>query len=315
MIFLQSYRQNGSEAPSSGSSPYKNLYSDEGRVIFIKNAKVMSTSSKLIVDALRNDGVVPSIVPHVHDLPYLAQLPDSEQDLRLDSYHRVVFIRNPYARLYSAWTNKFRDMPSTCRNLTERGRTRMVCDMYYRHWVEMSVAVLEALDLEVPDNAQDILREVTWPRFIQAVVTGDVYDTHWALQVRGVAAAPCVPRGHNLVCIVHLHAAVWSVCRWSRPQSREVNLCKFNPTFIGSQEHSDSDLQALFVILAKTSEVAAKLSSQQFRANTSKGSTGVQRPRTNYTELFPPDVKRKVDKMFADDFRAFGYSTDLSCVH
>lgn len=94
-----------------------------------------------------------------------------------------------------------------------------------------------------------------------------------------------------------------------------MRLCTFAPTFIASLEHSDDDVQALFDRMAATSPVAAKLTSSQFRVNTSKppGATTTA-AKKSYQELFPEEVKKAVDAMFAADFAAFAYKPDLACV-
>ena len=107
-----------------------------------------------------------------------------------------------------------------------------------------------------------------------------------------------------------------------------MRVCDIPPTFIGAQEHSDADLQALFDKLAETTPAAAKLSPDMFHANASNGTLtapghgasgpdgarGTKRKAVSYRELYPPHLKAKFDEQFARDFQALGYTTSLSCV-
>ena len=103
-------------------------------------------------------------------------------------------------------------------------------------------------------------------------------------------------------------------------QVDEVRMCGLRPNFVAALEHSDDDLQALFDRLSATSKIAAKLSAAQFRVNTSKkpaatpGVPAKAKVATNYTALFPPEIKARVDEYFAHDFEALGYAKDLSCI-
>ena len=160
------------------------IFNDEARVVFAINPKVMSTSSKLIVDALKNDGVVPHHIPAHEALNYLAEASVEKQREVLANYTRVMFIRNPYARLYSAWTNKYRDMPDTCKEVVVRGETRVRCNPFYRNWVNLGIKMLEHSSIDLPDNDQDILRAVKWHVFLKGVIDQAAQDKHWKNQVR-----------------------------------------------------------------------------------------------------------------------------------
>lgn len=108
----------------------------------------------------------------------------------------------------------------------------------------------------------------------------------------------------------------------SPSQAAETRLCRFKPTFIAALEHSDDDLQALLDELREESGGSVDLKASDFRANTSKQplagvSAAVNKPTKkpiDYQALYPPGVKERVDKLFAPDFDAFGYSRDLSCI-
>lgn len=143
----------------------------------------MSTSSKLIVDALRHEGRVRSSIPPHDQLLYLNEAPRDAQAHMLATYDRVVFIRNPYSRLYSAWTNKFRDMPDTCTTRMEGGVPVLKCNIFYDNWVHIGSRVLRHAGLAVPEEGQEVLRAVTWPLFLNAVLAGVAKDRHWINQV------------------------------------------------------------------------------------------------------------------------------------
>ena len=170
---------------SPGNSQY--IYSEEASVLFAINPKVMSTSSKLIASALAHDGVVPTRIPAHVELNYAFDAWKSAGQRRFKDYTRVMFIRNPYARLYSAWTNKFRDMPGTCKNVTiSNGEVKLKCNQFFSQWVGMAETILKRAKLPVPDNDQAALTAITWPIFLQAVLNNVVYDKHWRNQVRAV---------------------------------------------------------------------------------------------------------------------------------
>lgn len=148
--------------------------------------QVMSTSSKMIVDALRHNGVVRDRIPTHGELQYVNEAPAAHQAEMFATYERVVFVRNPYARLYSAWTNKYRDMPGTCKNVTgSKGDTRVKCNEFYNNWVSIGRRIYSHAGLVAPEDTQELLRGVTWPMFINAVVAGAARDRHWITQVGG----------------------------------------------------------------------------------------------------------------------------------
>ena len=168
------------------------------------NPKVMSTSSKLIVDALRHNGTIPSEIPTHGKLQYLNEAPKDKQERMLRDYTRVIFIRHPYARLYSAWTNKYRDMPGTCKNVTNsRGEVVVRCNQFYNNWVALGRKMLANAGIEVPADSQAVLRAVTWHIFLDGVLDGAAHDKHWKNQVR-----PLCLRAHFDVGEPHCLCAV-----------------------------------------------------------------------------------------------------------
>lgn len=184
------------ERAAKGASPFKSspgssqyIYNADAKVIFAVNPKVMSTSSKLMVDAIKRGGVVPTKIPPREDLDYTINAWKNAYKPQFADYTRVMFIRNPYARLYSAWTNKFRDMPDTCRNVTSAKKPGVVeykCNMFYSLWVSAARKILTHEHEPIPANDQDILRAITWEKFLRAVVDQVIQDKHWRNQVRGI---------------------------------------------------------------------------------------------------------------------------------
>ena len=158
------------------------LYSDPAKLVIVKNPKVMSTSSKFIIDALNNDGVVPKFAPNVGDSTIMGKLSMAERKRRLQGYEIAAFIRNPYARMYSVWTNKVRDSIGAC-PVTKDGKRH--CTDVYRNWVRNSKRILGKL--AVPFNAtgdpDGVLRLMTWPRFLEGVLLHAVWDKHLEEQV------------------------------------------------------------------------------------------------------------------------------------
>lgn len=147
--------------------------------------QVMSTSSKLIVFALDHNGTIPSSIPPHSQLDYLNDLPSrDEKDARLAAYERVLFVRNPYARLYSAWKNKYVDMPGTCKNVSAPdGTFKRKCDPFFDNWIRLGYAIYKFHNMPAPAYDLDLLRGVTWRMFVDAVLAGAVTDKHWATQV------------------------------------------------------------------------------------------------------------------------------------
>ena len=159
------------------------LTSAAGAVVIAVNPKVMSTSLKLFVATLDRNGAVPPRPPQREDLTYLNDLSKDDADKAMKLYTRALFVRNPYTRLYSAWCNKFRDMPATCVD-TPSGKH---CDPHYRLWVSNADKILRHAgyrDADIPYDTQERLAAVTWPMFVAAVLDGAVTDRHWRLQVR-----------------------------------------------------------------------------------------------------------------------------------
>ena len=104
-------------------------------------------------------------------------------------------------------------------------------------------------------------------------------------------------------------------------QIDEVRLCKYNPTFVGDIEHSDDDLQALI------DELHAPVDPTQFRSNSSKktapaadgnatagAAVSKEKAKLDYSVLFPPEVKARVDVFYQWDFVALGYMPELGCI-
>jgi hypothetical protein len=145
--------------------------------VFAINPKVMSTSSKLVAYALDHENEVPRTIPNKRELTYLGRLDNPGEFVR--NARRVLFIRNPYARLYSAWTNKYRDMPGTCK----LRRAGLKCDPFYDLWVDIGRKILAHGGVPVPEAEQDVLKAVTWELFLNAVLDEVVGDKHWRTQV------------------------------------------------------------------------------------------------------------------------------------
>ncbi len=127
--------------------------------------------------------------------------------LRDESFERVVFVRNPYTRLFSAWRDKFQGTAEQCRTS---------CSMaYLKYWYTFARRILEYSGLSVEEIAAlrkdkgSFFAAVTWPRFLKAVLARKVVDRHW------------------------------------RDQMEETHACAFRPTFLGKQEHGNDDVTAL----------------------------------------------------------------------
>jgi hypothetical protein len=148
--------------------------------MFAINPKVMSTSSKLVAYALDHNGTIPTSIPRREHLTYLGPWSDSANRKKLDEYKRVLFIRNPYARLYSAWTNKYRDMPSTCKVVNGR----MKCNTFYDNWVRLGQRMYKHAGMTPPEDTNDLLSGVTWEMFLEAVLSRAAVDRHWTNQVQ-----------------------------------------------------------------------------------------------------------------------------------
>jgi hypothetical protein len=155
------------------------ITSESHKIIFAVNPKVMSTSSKLIAWALDNNGTIRSRIPRREHLTYLGPVSEAANQQKMDEYQRVLFIRNPYARLYSAWTNKYRDMPSTCKE--ENGKMR--CNPFYDRWVSLGLEMYKHAGMTPPEDSNDMLRGVTWEMFLEAVLSRAAVDRHWTNQV------------------------------------------------------------------------------------------------------------------------------------
>ena len=98
------------------------------------------------------------------------------------NYNRVLFVRNPNARLYSARSNKFRDMPKTCYE-DQYGRH---CDPHYRNWRNLAEKLLVSQGGSretLSDDPQVLLASITWPMFLKGVLDGVIVDRHWIMQV------------------------------------------------------------------------------------------------------------------------------------
>ena len=87
-------------------------------------------------------------------------------------------------RLYSAWKNKYVDMPSTCKPHTDSfGHTKIRCDPFFDKWVRIGMDIHKYYSLSIPNTPADVLRGVTWPMFRDSVLAHAVSDKHWAAQV------------------------------------------------------------------------------------------------------------------------------------
>lgn len=89
------------------------VLSEAYRVIFAVNPKVMSTSAKQLVYALDNNG---SLAGYEERGPkYLGDFGPADVAALLRDSRRVLFIRNPYRRLYRcAWGEAFKLCTCSC---------------------------------------------------------------------------------------------------------------------------------------------------------------------------------------------------------
>lgn len=169
------------------------FYSDVARVVFSMNTKSMSSSTRLLLYALDHDAI-PDKTPSRSTLHVLKDAPLDKQAMILQNYTRASFVRHPYSRLVSAWANKFRDMPETCRYTTNGNATVRHCDSAYDFWVVLARTLLRLANVHpTPTHHADILRNVTWPVFLRAIQYRGAYNNHWGIQVglRAVHATRC----------------------------------------------------------------------------------------------------------------------------
>jgi hypothetical protein len=99
------------------------LAARNARVLYVPSTKVASSTMRLLL-AEANGTFRPELIPHldgptvsveqsvhnmmINGLVHMELLPAAEQEVmkRSDEWWRVAAVRNPYARLYSAWENR-----------------------------------------------------------------------------------------------------------------------------------------------------------------------------------------------------------------
>ncbi len=104
-------------------------------------------------------------------------------------------------RLYSCWKNKYVDMPGTCKPRTDdAGNTRVRCDPFFDNWVRLGRKMYAHAGMLAPESDNAMLQGVTWPMFLDAVLSRAVQDKHWWPQVPSSACCTCscVPSGGSL---------------------------------------------------------------------------------------------------------------------
>lgn len=162
------------------------MSSESAKVVFAVNYKVMSTSVLSIVHALDHDGEIlfEPDVPKAYGNPF-NELSRSEQEARLADYTRVLIVRNPFARLYSAWSNKF---PEKAANFCEHrlrasGEEYYYCDTSAVRWARIGQRFFKHAGVPVPETSREQLLGVTWRMFLNGVLDEAVFDMHWEPQV------------------------------------------------------------------------------------------------------------------------------------
>ena len=173
----------------------------------LKNRQMRSGVSSTLSSGMRGVGVCRCIV-------CVSRFPKERryQLLRDPTYERILFVRNPYTRVFSAWVDKFQGTYEVCKS--------GVCDKgQFRPWLQMSVKILEHNGVSADsisrlrEDPAALLKAVTWPRFLRSVLAKKAADRHW------------------------------------REQVEETKVCAFRPTFLGKQEFGSDDLQALLAKL------------------------------------------------------------------
>jgi hypothetical protein len=216
----------------------------------------------------------------------------------LSSFERVLVVRNPFTRLYSAWHNKFHDGVGRCKG----GRDRVYCG----YWKPLALRLLR-LSALAPEQAVEgvgatwvpsdeealqmsssaVLAMVTWPLFLRAVVFSNsekAREGHWA------------------------------------PQVSNYGLCTLSPTHVITAEHADEDMALLLKKLgSKISVPHLNQSSNKTEsvpsvvaAAAAAGQRKADRRRPSMHELFGSSARVVAAKYIAD-FEGLGYSTDPRC--
>lgn len=149
------------------------MVNHEYKVVIAENPKVMSTTVKPILETL--SGHPGNVRADSSLVKYLAGMPPEEVHNILDTYKRVVFLRHPFSRVYSAWKNKFVQNALVCR--------KSGCETGARMWVGKATEALTHAGMNVTGmSSVELLEALTWDRFVSAVLHGHISDRHWGWQ-------------------------------------------------------------------------------------------------------------------------------------
>jgi hypothetical protein len=216
------------------------------------------------------------------------------QGTALATFERVVVVRNPFARLYSAWHNKFFDGLAFCQ------RSDRDAHPYCVQWGNLARLVVRAAAVSTAGvnvtRPVELMGLVTWPAFLNATMFHGVNEPHWTLQVSN------------------------------------YDLCTLSPTHVITAEHADEDMALLLrklgsnitlphlnrssekvaVLQAATATATATASTGASAADTRSlsrrdGGGTVAQHYANAAHL------ARVQEKFVYDFVGLAYSTDISC--
>nr|XP_006814963.1 PREDICTED: carbohydrate sulfotransferase 11-like [Saccoglossus kowalevskii] len=108
-------RQNGVTFKLGGKSP---IYNDNYRFIFSAVPKVATTSWKRVFLVLQGqvnstDSLHHKAVQHKFHYPKLSSLSTPEANVRVNTYTKVLFVREPFHRILSAYRNKLENIDNS----------------------------------------------------------------------------------------------------------------------------------------------------------------------------------------------------------
>ena len=151
------------------------IYSDREHVMYCSVAKVACTSWKRVILYLEGDKRALEMQGqkvHRQRYNYLHEMRErADANWRLNTYYSFLFVRHPFARLLSAYRNKFLDpIPGS-------------------DWFQRSIGklILKKYRNDMPVLQQDEGKGVTFEEFVRYIIDtyerygyGD-YDNHWQL--------------------------------------------------------------------------------------------------------------------------------------
>lgn len=138
------------------------LVNDRFQFLYCFTPKVACSNWKKVLMVLDEKALRPENVTkidHSHDVKHLHQYSPDEIAHRLENYYKFMFVREPMARLASAFLNKFREIPS--------------------YMKKYGVPIIKRYRRGAPPNPKG--NDVTWNEFVHYVVDTPLqrYNQHW----------------------------------------------------------------------------------------------------------------------------------------